>query len=35
MERLPMTASGLKYDHDIVIIKMPESLKLLWYEEDG
>ena len=28
-EHLPMTASALKYDHDISI----ESLKLFWYEE--
>ena len=27
-ERLPMTASALKYDHDTIIIKSAESLKL-------
>ena len=32
-ERLPMTASALKYDHDIIIIKSAESLKQFWYEE--
>ena len=32
-ERLPMTASALKYNHDIIIIKSVESLKLFWYEE--
>ena len=28
-----MTASALKYNHDIIIIKIVESLKLFWYEE--
>ena len=28
-----MTASALKYDHDIIIIKSAESLKLFSYEE--
>ena len=42
-ERLPMTASALKYDHVIslyhyynfmiIIIKSAESLNLFWYEE--
>ena len=32
-EHLPVTASALKYDHDIIIIKIVESLKLFWYEE--
>ena len=32
-ERLPMTASAFKHDHDINIIKSAESLKLFWYEE--
>ena len=27
-ERLPMTASALKHDHDIITIKSAESLKL-------
>ena len=27
-ERLPMTASALKHDHDIIIIKSAESLKI-------
>ena len=27
-ERLPMTASALKYDHDIIMIKSDDSLKL-------
>ena len=27
-ERLPMTASAFKHDHDVVIIKSAESLKL-------
>ena len=28
-----MTATDLKYDHDIIIIKSAEILKLFWYEE--
>ena len=28
-----MTTSALKFDHDIIIIKKAESVKLLWYEE--
>ena len=28
-----MTASALKYDHDIIIIKSAKSLKLFSYEE--
>ena len=28
-----MTASTLKHDHDIIIRKSAESLKLFWYEE--
>ena len=32
-EHLPVTASALKYNHDIIIIKIVESLKLFWYEE--
>ena len=32
-EHLLMTASALKYDHDIIIIKSAESLKLFSYEE--
>ena len=32
-ERLPITASAVKYDHNlIIIIKSAESLKLFWYE---
>ena len=27
-ERLPMTASALKHDHDIIILKSGKSLKL-------
>ena len=30
--RPPMTASGLKHDHDM-IIKSGKSLKLFWYKE--
>ena len=32
-ERLPMTASALKHDHDMIIIKSAKSLKLFRYEE--
>ena len=32
-ELLPMAASALKHDHDIIIIKIAESLKVFWYEE--
>ena len=32
-ERLPMTASALKHDHDIIVIKSDKSLKLFWYKE--
>ena len=32
-ERLLMTASASKYDHDIIIVKSAESLKLFRYEE--
>ena len=32
-EPLPMTASPLKYDHDVIIIKSAKSWKLNWYEE--
>ena len=32
-ERLPMSASALKYDGNIIIIKSTRSLKLRWYEE--
>ena len=28
-----MTAFRLEYDHNIIIIKSAESLKLCWYEE--
>ena len=31
-EGLPMTGSGLKHDHDM-IIKSGKSLKLFWYKE--
>ena len=31
-ERPPMTASALKHEHHIFIIKSAESLKLFWYE---
>ena len=32
-KRLAMAASVLKCDHDIIIIKSAESLKLFWYNE--
>ena len=32
-ECLLMTASTLKYDHNSIIIKRAESLKLFWYQE--
>ena len=32
-ELVPMTATDLKYDHDIFIIKSAEILKLFCYEE--
>ena len=28
-----MTASAFTHDHDIIIIKGTESLKIFWYEE--
>ena len=31
--RTPMTASALKQDNDIIMIKSTESLKRFWYEE--
>ena len=30
-----MTASALKYDHDIIIIKSAGRFKLFWHEEIG
>ena len=32
-ERLPMTASAMKHDHNIIMIKNTESLKLFSHEE--
>ena len=32
-ERLQMTASALKNDHNIIIKKSDKILKLFWYEE--
>ena len=32
-EHLPMTASAFTHDHDIIIIKGTESLKIFSYEE--
>ena len=32
-ERLPVTASALKYDHDPIMVKCAKSWKLFWYEE--
>ena len=32
-EALTMTASALKHDHDVIIIKSAKSLKLFWYQE--
>ena len=32
-EHRQMNIPALKYDHDIIIIKYVESLKLFWYKE--
>ena len=32
-DHLLMTASALKYDHNIITTKSSKSLKLFWYEE--